>query len=231
LRSVLFYREQWALTGTSHPAPTPVSALPDPPHTLCPFAHGWSPDREPPLWTGEPWPLRRALRMAGCGRCVPVLEFRPSLLDRRRLGPGRPYGVLLSPAAVVTSPQHRAALNASAGGRGWVVGGPDELASLPPGIRLRPVLRLPGAAAAVPAPDASVVLFEPRLGYLGAVRPQCRRFHLDAYVHAHERSGTVTLSLLGRRRLTLLDIVPPGADSLRLDRCPRHGTPILVGAA
>ena len=73
-------------------------------------------------------------------------------------------------------------------------------------------------AAADPAPDTPAVLYEPRLGYLGAVRPRCRRFHLDRQVYARERSGVLTLSLLGRRRLTLLDVVPPAADSVRVER-------------
>lgn len=228
-RTTLHYREQWALSGATEPVPTPVAALPDPPHTLRPFTLGWSPEREPPLWTPPRWPLRRALRLAGCG-WGRVVELRPALLDHRRLGPRRPYGVLLSPSAVVTSPEHRAALSASTDVKGWVVGGPEELASLPAGTPLRPVLRLPIAAAAGPAPAGPALLFEPRLGYLGALRPRCRRFHLDRHVYARERSGTVTLSLLGRRSLILLDVVPPAADSVRIDRCPRHATPILVGA-
>jgi hypothetical protein len=227
---ILFYREQWALCDAVEPVPTPVSQLPDPPHSLCAFARPWSPDREPSLWTGELWPLARALRMAGCGRWAPVLELRPALLDRTRLRPWRAYSVALSSSAVVASPEHRDSLNASAfdSAAAWVVGGADELSGLPAHTELRPVLRLPVRAAADPAPDTPVVLYEPRLGYLGAVRPRCRRFHLDRHVYARERSGVVTLSLLGRRRLTLLDVVPPDADSVRVERCPRHGTPTLV---
>jgi hypothetical protein len=229
--TVLFYREQWAVAGVAEPVPTPVAELPDPPHSLCAFTRPWSPDREPSLWTGEPWPLARALRMAGCGWRRPVLELRPALLDRTRLPPWRGYHVLLSPSALVASPAHREALNAAAlaGTGGWLVGAPDELASLPAHPGLRPVLRLPVGAAAAPAPDGPAVLFEPRVGYLGAVHPRCRRFHLDRHVYARERSGLVTLSLLGRRRLTLLDIVPPAADTVRLDRCRRHGTTVVVG--
>jgi hypothetical protein len=228
--TVLFYREQWAVSGAVEPVPTPVAELPDPPHSLCAFARPWSPDREPSLWTGELWPLARALRMAGCGRWSPVLELRPALLDRTRLRPWRAYHVVLSPSAVVASPEHLARLNASAWERAaaWVVGGADELASLPGRPGLRPVLRLPVRSAADPAPDAPAVLFEPRLGYLGAVCPRCGRFHLDRHVYARERSDVVTLSLLGRRRLTLLDVVPPAAGSVRVDRCPRHGTQTLV---
>jgi hypothetical protein len=226
--TVLFYREQWAVSGVDEPVPTPVSELPDPPHSLCRFARPWSPDREPSLWTGELWPFARALRMAGCGRWRPVLELRPALLDRTRLW--RAYRVVLSPSAVVASPARRDLLNESAlaGRTGWVVGGAAELAGLPARAGLRPVLRLPVSAAADPPPDGPAVLFEPRLGYLGAVRPGCRRFHLDRQVYARERSGVVTLSLLGRRRLTLLDMVPPGAGSVRVERCPEHGVPVLV---
>jgi hypothetical protein len=159
-----------------------------------------------------------------------VLEVRAALVDRRRLGPGRAYRPLLGPAAVVQSAAHRESLNAAARAgitAAWVVGSADELAELADRPGLRPVLRLPVAAAAGPAPDGPAVLYEPRLGYLGAVRPQCRQFHLDRRVYARERSGVVALSPPGRRP-TLLDIVPPAGDAVRLDRCPRHHTPVLV---
>lgn len=247
---VTFYREQCAAAGRmlAEPEPTPVAAIPQPPHTLCPFARPWSADREPSLWTPSLVPLARALRMAGCRATLPVLEVREALLDGTRLPrlrrPGRrpDYRVLLSATAVVTSPAHRAALNREAlavvqpAGAGWLVGGPAELAALPElgagrgSELLRPVHRVPVAAAATdPAGGGPTLLYEPMLGYLGALVPECRRVHLDtARVYARDRDGAVTLSLTRSRRPTLLDIVPPGAERVTVGRCDRHRTPILT---
>lgn len=245
--TVTFYREQWAVAGRvlAEPVPTPADALPDPPHTLCPFARPWTPDREPSLWTPSLRALGRALRMAGCHERLPVLEVREALLDQIRIRrhplqprPDYPaYRVLLSPTSIVASPARRAELDqealhaAAAGGGGWLVGGPPELAAVPElaGVRLRPVHRLPVAATADhPATDVPTVLHEPRLGYLGAFVPECRRFHLDGRrVYARDRAGTVALSLPYSRRPTLLDIVPPGAERVTVGRCERHRTPVL----
>lgn len=237
---VTFYREQCAAAGRllTEPVPTPADALPQPPHTLCPFAQPWSPEREPSLWTPTLRPLARALWLAGCRERLPVLEVRQALLDRDRL-PRRhrlrptAYRVLLSPTAVVSADAHRAALNqhALAVGAAWVVGSPDELAAaVPAGDRFRPVHRLPVAAVTgTAATDVPVVLYEPMLGYLGARVPQCRQFHLDApRVYARERDGTVSFSLPRSRRPTMLDIVPAGADRVTVQPCPRHGTPTLA---
>jgi hypothetical protein len=245
---VMFYREQCAVAGRllAEPEPTPLAALPQPPHTLCPFARPWSAEREPSLWTPTLGPLARALRMAGCRGNIPVLEVREALLDHTRLsrfGARPAYRVLLSATAIVASDAHREELNrralavAEAAGGGLVIGGPEELAALPyPDLMrpdlIRPVHRLPVAAVADPAlPDVPALLYEPMLGYLGARVPRCEAFHLDrARVYARERDGTITISLPRSRRPTLLDIVPPGASTVRVRQCPRHGTPVLVAA-
>jgi hypothetical protein len=243
--TVTFYREQCAAAGVmlAEPRPTQLADLPDPPHTLYPFARPWSGVFEPPLWTSHPAALARALRLAGCGDGTPVLEVRDALLDLRHLPRAAPlhrrrrYAVLLRPRALVASPARRAELNsaglalAGAAGAAWVVGDPDELGSLPelPETDLRPVYRMPVSAAAATAPaDRPIVLYEPLLGYLGALVPGCQDFHLDwRRVHARERNGTVTFSLLHERRPTLLDMVPPGAGAVRVAECRRHGSPVL----
>jgi hypothetical protein len=242
--TVTFYREQCAAAGavTGEARPTPVADLPDPPHTLCPFARPWWGAYEPPLWLRRPAALARALRLAGCGGDPPVLEVRDALLDCVHL-PGatplhrrRRYAVLLASGAVVASPARRAQLNAealavaAAAGGAWVVGGHDELGV--PELResgFRPVYRMPVSAAADTTPaEGPVLLYEPPLGYLGALVPDCQGYHLDwQRVHARERDGTVTFSLLRERRPTLLDIVPPGADVVRVAECRRHGSPML----
>ena len=145
--------------------------------------------------------------------------------------------MLLSTTAVVASPERRDELNREAlavlgpAGPGWVVAGPDEWAALPEAAdpRLRPVLRVPVAAVTDPTTmSGPVVLYEPVLGYLGALVPACGRFHLDSpRVYARGRDGVVTFSLPGSRRPVLLEIVPPGTDGLSVTTCPRHGTPIL----
>jgi hypothetical protein len=242
---VTFYREQCADAGRllAEPVPTAVSALPDPPHTLCPFTRPWSADREPSLWTPSPGPLARVLRMAGCREPAPVLEVREALLDTTRLPRLRPlrprpaYRVLLSPTAIVASEDRRAQLNrealavAEAAGTAWVVASPPELTALPEAASamLHPVHRVPVAAVADHASsDVPTVLHEPRLGYLGARSPACGEFHLDVgRVYARERDGALSLSFPRSRRPTLLDMLPPGAETVTLAPCPRHGTPVV----
>jgi hypothetical protein len=242
---VMFYREQWAAAGhpLTEPEPTPIEALPQPPHSLCPYARSWLARNEPSLWTPTLPPLVRALRLAGCRERLPVLEVRQALLDYTRL-PGRwplgrrpAYRVLLSPTALVASPAHRAALNrralavAEAAGGGWVIGSPPELSAEPAaGGLLRPVPRLPVTACAS-ATTGPALLYEPMLGYLGAFVAGCGRWHLDAArVHARVRGGALTLSLPRSRRPTLLEIVPAGAETVTVGTCERHGSPILAPA-
>lgn len=253
---VTFYRDQCATAGRllAAPVPTPLAALPQPPHTLCPFARPWSPGREPSLWTPTLLPLSRALVLAGCRGRWPVLEVRESLLDHQRLPrfawwpwpPRRPaYRVLLSATAVVASEAHRAAVNRHActvadRSGGLVVGAPAELTELVGTdlARLRPVHRLRVADFVHMAPGqetdpdaAPAVLYEPMLGYLGARVLGCGAFHIDRpRVYARTRGQVVSFSLPGSRRPTLLDIVPPGADLVTLGRCPRHGAPVLLPA-
>ena len=244
--TVTFYREQITEFNTPlpEPRPTPAAALPDPPHTLVPFARPWSAQHEPSLWTPRPQPLAAVLRLAGCRDQLPVLEVRQALWDRTRIGNGwrrRRYAVLLSPTARVASPQRREELNQDAlavvgNGPGWLVGTAEELAALPKQPQLRPVLRLP-IQAVVDRPDdlnaaspPPAVLHEPRLGYVGARKPECGQWHLDwRRVYARERDGQLTLSRLDQRRPTLLGLLVPGADHVRVDHCPRHRTPVLVG--
>lgn len=243
--TVTFYREQCAEAGRmlAEPRPTPLADLPDPPHALCPFARPWS-AAEPPLWGSRPVGLARALRLAGCGAGIPVLEVRDALLDLDHLpgvGPlrGRRYAVLLSSRARVASLERRAELTAAAlgvaatAGVALVVGTPEELAGIPDepsGLTgLEPVWRVPVSAVAVARPVGQpVLLHEPRLGYLGALVPGCGSFHLDwRRVHARDRDGALALSLIRQRRPTLLDIMPSGADAVTVDECSRHGSPVL----
>ncbi|HLU45780.1 MAG TPA: hypothetical protein VKZ67_12320 [Natronosporangium sp.] len=238
--TVTFYREQLASAGEPlpHPRPTPVGELPDPPHTLVPFARPWSARYEPSLWTPRLRPLAAALRLAGCRGRRPVLEVRPALWDGTRLPGGWPrrrYAVLLPATAQVASPERRAELNQAAltaigDGPAWVVGAPEELADLPARPGLAPVARLPIQAleAAATTETRPAVLYEPRLGYLGARVPGCGRWHLDwSRVHAQDRGGQLTLSRLDQRRPTLLEVVVPGADRVTVERCPTHRTPVL----
>jgi hypothetical protein len=242
---VTFYREQWAMADSplDDPVPTAVTDLPDPPHTLTPFARPWSPAREPSVWTPDPAALAAALRLAGCGGRgrATVLEVRDALLDQHRL-PGRfggpAYGVLLSASAIVADTARAEERNvktlaqAAARGRVWVVGAPADLSALP-GLadgRLDTVHRVPVSFVEHPADggERPVVLHDPVLGYVGARVPDCGRFHVDwQRVHVRERAGVVTFSLLGRRRPTLLEMCPSGVDRLRVAICARHATPVL----
>ena len=221
--TVPFYREQWARAGRmlTEPVPTPAGEVPGPPQALCPFHRPWAPEREPA--PAPPDALLRVLRQAGITGRATVLEVRPALLPA---GGGR--RVLLGPAAIVASPQRRRELNdaAHAGvADAWVVGHPGELDALDLPGGLRRVHR--GTVAETGSGPAPQVLHDPALGYFGARVPDCGELHLDRRVFAHDRSGLVTLSLPHTRRPTLLDIVPPGAGTVRVARCPRHGTAVL----
>jgi hypothetical protein len=239
--TVPFYREQCARGGglLIEPDPTRTGDLPDPPHTLCPFARPWSAADEPPLWTPDPRALARVLRLSGCGARIGVLEVRDAVLDHGRL-PGlrrRGHRVLLTADAVVASPWRRADINAvalsvlSASGGAWVVGTPEELASLPSaaGIPLIPVARLPVRAASLPVSVGTpALLHDPVLGYVGALVPECGEFHLDhPRVYPRERGGLLTLSLPRSRRPTLLAIACAGAETVRAAECDSHRTPVL----
>jgi hypothetical protein len=207
---------------------------------LCPFGRAWSADREPSLWTGDPAALAAVLRLAGCAG--PVLEVGPALLDRARLParglrPGQRFGVLLAATATVASAEHRAALNRSTAaavrrGRVLAVASADELAALPElaDLPLSIVERRGLDTATAPSPGP-VVVHDRRVGYLAARVPSCGAVHVDQpRVHARQRGPVVTFSLPGRRRPTLLDIVPPGAGAVRLGTCDLHATAVLIPA-
>jgi hypothetical protein len=249
-RDVTFYRSQCAAAGRplDEPVPTPTSAVPDPPYELCPWRRPWRPDADGPLWTPDPRQLVGALRIAGrLPSGGTVVEVRPSLVNRRRLTRRVRYAVLLGADALVATEDHRRDLNTAALTAAvppvLVVGAPAvrgvdaaggaaggvPVVDVAGGVAGRvPVVDVAGVAADA-VPDGPVLLHDPVLGYLGARDPRCGALHLDPrLVHAAVRDGALALSLLRRRRPTLLAMVPPGADGVRPTACARHGTPVLV---
>ncbi|RFU41422.1 hypothetical protein DZF91_11980, partial [Actinomadura logoneensis] len=170
------------------------------------------------------------------GGALPVLEVGPSMLDRRTLGRGRPYAVVLPPSADVVDESRRRALNARAvelaTGRGAVVvGGEEELAAVLPELgSAEPLVPLPRAsAAAALAMSGPVVAHDPALGYLAARHPGCGKLHL-LWRHHHARvvDGVLEVTSLRRRRPTLCAVVPADSDGVTVGRCPDHDVPTLT---
>jgi hypothetical protein len=246
-RTVPFYREQWAAAGRvlTEPEPVPARDLTEQLFRLCPLGRPFDPAREPSLWTDDAGTLRAALR-ALCGpparRPTAVVEVRPAMIDRSRLGRNGPrYAAYLPPGADVVDERRRHALNRRAvavarSGDVIVVGTGGELAEVLPELtavapgssqRLRPVPR----AALADALDESgpVMAHDPVLGYYAVRRPSCGRLHvLWRHFHARVADGyAVRLTALRRRRPTLCDVIPTGAERGALAMCPDHATPTL----
>jgi hypothetical protein len=226
-REVTFYRSQCAAAGRllDEPVPTPTTAVPDPPYELCPFRHPWRPDRDLPLWTPDPRQLVGALRIA---RLLPaggtVVEVRRALVDLPRLTRRVHYAVLLGDDAVAADRCGTNAATLKAVRAPVFLVGP---ASWPDPVSV-PRVDL-AAVADGSAPAGPLLLHDPTLGYLGARHPDCGGLHLNTgLVHAAARDGRLAFSLPRRRRPTLLAMVPPGAENLRLTACARHGTPVLL---
>jgi hypothetical protein len=221
---VAFYRSQWAAAGRplDEPVPTPTTAVPDPPYELCPFRRPWRPDRDVPLWTPDPRQLVGALRLAGL---LPaggtVLEVRRALVDLPRLTRRVRYGVLLSADAVAADRHATNAATLAAAEPPVLLVGPADWPDPVTVPRASPSDIADGSAPAGP-----LLLHDPTLGYLGARRPGCGRLHIDTR-HVHVAAPRLAFSLLRRRRPTLLAMVPPGANGLRVQACPRHRTPVL----
>lgn len=225
-REVTFYRSQCAAAGRMlpEPMPTPTSAVPDPPHELCPFRRPWRPDRELPLGTPDPRQLVAALRIA---RLLPaggtVLDVGRALVDRPRLSRRVRFGILLDGDALAADRRRTNAATLAAAE-------PPVLLVAPPGWPDPGTVPRAEIAAVADgsAPGGPLLVRDPVLGYLGARHPQCGRLHTDPrLVHVADRGGVLAFSLVRRRRPTLLAMVPPGADGLRLTACPRHGTPVF----
>ena len=71
------------------------------------------------------------------------------------------------------------------------------------------------------------VIHDPLLGYVGALR-QCGRWHLDQHaVYARQTEAGLALTLLHQQSPSLVDILVPDGRHTRLDRCPRHGSPVV----
>ncbi|GGV19758.1 hypothetical protein GCM10010293_15090 [Streptomyces griseoflavus] len=223
LRTVPHYRERYAATGTLPPLTRDEARLRR--HLLMPLDAALLPRRDP----GRPprdhvAELREALRIAGHPvRGVDVYEVARSLRD-----PVRAYGttwrVLLDATAETDGGPTRRALPEGpalvVGDPGWADGPyPDGVVG---------VARFGLAAAAVAPPAPGSLWYEPWLGYLGAVAPDCGELHLDtARVHARALDGSTVLTLLRRRRPTFVHAEPEGGGAFRPERCPRHGGPVL----
>jgi hypothetical protein len=71
------------------------------------------------------------------------------------------------------------------------------------------------------------LIHDPLLGYLGALG-QCGRWHLDQRaVYARQTDAGLAFTLLHQDSPSLVDILVQDGRHARLDRCPRHGSPVV----
>ncbi|WP_328725833.1 hypothetical protein [Streptomyces sp. NBC_00259] len=249
--TVPHYRERYAATGTLPPLTRDEAELRR--HLLMPLGSALLARRDPGRPAGEHIAeLHEALRLAGHrtdgGR--DVYEIASALRD-----PVRAYGtnwrVLLATTADAgryaeryaersgtdRSGTERSGTERSGAerpgtgrpvpdGHALVVGDAGQLA----GVAAGPVTveRVTLAAAARTRPAAGSVWYEPWLGHLGGVPGACGELHLNpSRVHARLLDGETVLTLLRRRRPTLVHVRPEGAEFFGPGRCPLHGVPIL----
>lgn len=243
--TVPYYREAWAGRGPgAEPVPLPDvdRLLP----LLYPLAASRSSGGETPPWLGEPGELYDALTLTGAYRADRHLfEVRRALLDWTRIGPrGARYTAVLAADAEVADPEVRLAGVAAfrAAPPPALLGSPGQVeeflaeAGHPGPVQvftrrsLAELSRPPAPALSrPPAPAGPELLYDERLGYVGARRPDCGHAHLS-WRRFHVRAGKPGLlfTALRRSRPTLVDVVPDGAAELEAGHCPVHGTPILV---
>jgi len=224
LRTVPHYRERYAATGALPPL-TRAEAR-ERRHLLMPLGEApparRAPGRPAAERTAE---LYEALRLAGHRtRGLDVYEVAHALRDPVRAH-GSVWRVLLAadaptdpyaePGVPVGAPPEEPALVVGDPG---TPGGPDQVR----------VARVSLADAAGTAPAGGSLWYEPWLGHLGAVPPSCGELHLNTgRVHARELGDATVLTLLRRRRPTLVHVRPEAAERFRPGRCPEHGTPIV----
>lgn len=225
--TVPHYRERYAATGTLPPLTRDEAELRR--HLLMPLGSALLARRDPGRPAAEHIAeLHEALRLAGHrtgGRAV--YEISPALRD-----PVRAYGadwrVLL--AGTADADRYSAGRSGAADpvpdGNALVVGDAGQLAGAAPGAVT--VERVTLAAAARTRPAAGSVWYEPWLGHLGGVPGGCGELHLNpSRVHARLLGGTTVLTLLRRRRPTLVHVRPEGAESFAPGHCGLHGAPVL----
>ncbi|MFJ9687597.1 hypothetical protein ACIRRX_18195 [Streptomyces bacillaris] len=230
--TVPYYRERYAATGALPPLTRDEAELRR--HLLMPLGSALLARRDPGRPAAEHVAeLYEALRLAGHrtgGR--EVYEVATALRD-----PVRAYGtdwrvVLASTAETVDAAEatdagrYVTALSTPARGA-LVVGGAGQPAG-PAAAGAEAVERFPLAAAARTRPAPGSLWYEPWLGHLGGVPADCGELHLNtARVHARLLDGATVLTLLRRRRPTLVHVRPEGAGSFAPAACPRHGVPTL----
>ncbi|MBM7773623.1 hypothetical protein JOD54_003827 [Actinokineospora baliensis] len=101
------------------------------------------------------------------------------------------------------------------------VGTPEELAGVAAEIP-----RVPLVAPSERGEEG--LLVDDLLGVLGGVR-DCGNWHLDwPRVYARETPLGLAFTLLLQRSPRLVDIVPAGGAEGRIERCPRHRTPVIA---
>lgn len=223
--TVPHYRERYAANGTLPPLTRDEAEHRR--HLLMPLGSSLLARRDPgrPV-TEHLAELRDALRTAGHrtgGR--EVYEVSTALRE-----PVRAYGtdwrvLLASTADALPHVVERYGTGDHGPGRdALVVGDAGQLRGT--GAATVERVTLATAARTLPAPGS--LWYEPWLGHLGGVPADCGELHLSAdRVHARLLDGATVLTLLRRRRPTLVHVRPEGAGSFAPASCPRHGVPIL----
>jgi hypothetical protein len=225
--TVPHYRERHAASGSLPPLTRDEAELRR--HLLMPLGSALLARRDPGRPAAEHIAeLHEALRLAGhrtAGR--DVYEISTALRDPVRAH-GSDWRVLLCGTA--DAGRYTAERSGTGppvpDGNALVVGDAGQLESVASGPAA--VERVTLASAARTRPAAGSLWYEPWLGHLGGVPHGCGELHLSPFrVHARLLDGETVLTLLRRRRPTLVHVRPEGAESFAPGQCPRHGVPVL----
>ncbi|MEV5617227.1 hypothetical protein [Streptomyces bacillaris] len=231
--TVPYYRERYAATGTLPPLTRVEAELRR--HLLMPLGSALLARRDPGRPAAEHVAeLHEALRLAGHRTGDrEVYEVAPALRDPVRAH-GTDWRVVLAStaetvdAAEATDAGRYVAAPPTPARNALVVGEAGQLTGPATANGARTVERFPLAVAARTRPAPGSLWYEPWLGHLGGVPADCGELHLNTgRVHARLLDGATVLTLLRRRRPTLVHVRPEGAGSFAPAACPRHGVPTL----
>jgi hypothetical protein len=234
--TVPFYRERWALDGREDPVLVPgrtgtnggAAPLAEAVHKLVDLV---------PLAGGEQRPdpsrgLGRVLRTARPPeRGSMIVLLGPDDLRPPSDLPKDVRGCVADPDAPSESVLRELTAVLHRGHRVLVVGDDKAISTFTAGLPddgAHRVEAVPQRELDSPGAGPYGVLHDPVLGYLGALGG-CGRWHLDwPHVYARPTAAGLAFTLLRQDSPRFVDVVPAGGVPGAIERCPRHGTPVVV---